>query len=284
MQYAIKQKQTELIPTLLSAGANPDQICKPTDNRDSLPPLLLAINQLDIATMERLIQAKAGMNGTKYYTVLGIAIAGNNYSLPYRDREAKRHKERRDIIAIRQAVGLLIEANAPINVFQTKAAPLHWALVFGDEALVDMLLKAGADPNLEEQQHKRTPLSLSIAFNYPQLTKRLLSNNPPADISGVHGLTALLEAARQKNTAAIEELIKAGVNIAQLYEQPLLHRSGRTIRIGEELFKALRQEDEITLQALIKAGADINRPIKQKQGRVMTGLLAHDLEKQKKGY
>ncbi len=285
LQYSLLKGNYQICEQLLSSGINPDCSCA-RHGRLTLYPLALASMNLDVPMVKLLLDYGADLLSDRGAGagIIALTIAGGGYSLPYRSTKKNKYKKKRDKVAIFEIVQLLIKAGAPINAFMQKATALHWALEFGDYDLVDYLLKAGADPNLKEKSYNRSPLILAIDFEQPELAERLIFNNPPANIDGINGLTALIEAGRLHDKITIKLLSRTGLDLRPLYGKKLKHKTMGTIDIGEELYKAVKNGDDLLVNALISAGADINRPFKSRSFGSMTipGRFAHDLEKLKK--
>src|SRR4029079_13492188 len=111
---------------------------------------------------------------------------------------------------------------------------LMLAIKTGEVAVVDMLIKAGANVNTIENFHHQTPLMWAAAatMNAGPMVKMLLAkgadlkpralytdwpnqitNEPRAQYRPVGGLTALLYAARDGCSECVEALIAAGADM-----------------------------------------------------------------------
>ena len=87
----------------------------------------------------------------------------------------------------------------------TGKRPLHQAAVYGQAAIVRLLLARGADPNAPEKQGA-TPLDRAANAGKPEVVTLLLDGG--ADIRGV-GRSALFSALREENCAATIRLLLA---------------------------------------------------------------------------
>lgn len=87
----------------------------------------------------------------------------------------------------------------------TGKRPLHQAAMYGQAAIVRLLLARGADPNAPDRQGA-TPLNLAAYWGKPEVVKLLLDG--AADIRGA-GRSALYSAINQENCAATIRLLLA---------------------------------------------------------------------------
>jgi uncharacterized protein len=95
-----------------------------------------------------------------------------------------------------ESLQVLLEAGADVNAIDglQHQTALMWATAEGHEAAVDLLLKAGADPNLKAR--------------ISELTKRSTRTDFPSG-----GFTALMWAARDGNDAIVRRLIESGADV-----------------------------------------------------------------------
>jgi ankyrin repeat protein len=171
LQRALTHRRGDMVSCLLAAGADPNLDCNP---HKEMHPVLIAAANLNEESLNALLESGAETNPPgQDRSVLVTAIAGGNYSIPYRAENAARHRAARDPEKIRSVVAVLLASGADVNAMPTKAAALHWALAMADGPLIDQLLSAGADPNLSEAQHGRAPLTLALAFGHVDLGRRL---------------------------------------------------------------------------------------------------------------
>jgi cytohesin len=95
---------------------------------------------------------------------------------------------------------------------------LHWAYYSGSREVVDLLLQAGADPTLRDDEYKATPRAFGIcvtsSWGFPVVFARVLRMDPTAvNIQEGRG-TPLHEAARAGHVRIVQALLAAGANPA----------------------------------------------------------------------
>lgn len=96
--------------------------------------------------------------------------------------------------------------------------PLIISVQQGDEKMAKMLLQAGANPNLKDEDSGTTPLISAVKGQYFHLTCLLLENGADVNIPDANGDTALDIAVslrggkKLRNKKIIDLLIKAGAN------------------------------------------------------------------------
>jgi ankyrin repeat protein len=94
--------------------------------------------------------------------------------------------------------------------------PLHWAYYSGNREVVDLLLRAGADPTLRDYDYGCTPRAFGIcvaaSWGFPPLLGRTLRMDPSCvNIFEGRG-TPLHEAARSGHARIVDALLTAGAN------------------------------------------------------------------------
>ena len=164
--------------------------------------------------------------------------------------------------------------------------PLHWAVVKnGNEDVVEILLKAGAEPNMTNIK-RETPLHLSSGggfniFPPPRVTKLLLDAGGDPNIPDAKGQTSLHRATN--DIANVLLLLKAGADLNKadyMGETPLLRAVGLGRHdIAQALIDAkadihivdakgacassiaAKKGDVETIKLLLKAGVDPNKVI-----------------------
>ena len=169
--WAAYNSDLEIARLLIAAGAKVD-----TPNNFGVTPLLAASRTGDAAMMAALLKAGADPARGLPAGETPLAAAARAGSVP--------------------AVKLLLERTVDLNAADTvqKTTPLMWAAVEGHTDVVDLLLKAGADPN--RQGH------------ITSLTDRTINSDHPTG-----GFTALMFAARQGNEATVRRLAAGKANL-----------------------------------------------------------------------
>ncbi len=217
------------------------------------------------------------------YPLIPLAIAGRRPQLPPINPGRYQDKIKPDRKKTHKIVKLLLTAGVPINDVYKHGTALLWAVASGDYDLVELLLKAGADPNNFEDTslYKFSPLFAAIQYKHPELAMLLLTNSPPVDIKGWSGYYALITAAKFHDNQTVNFILQSGFDLKSLYNEknPSPYYRG----IGEDLYDAIRKNDSSVVKALLAAGVDINRPINTsgQPAKPITSLVTDDLKKLK---
>jgi len=125
--------------------------------------------------------------------------------------------------------------------------PLHWAVVSGDGAIVDLLLKAGADVNARNR-YGITPLALAAQNGDLEVMKRLVEAGGDVNATRTAGDSILMTAARTGNADAVRLLVRHGADVNA-------HES----TMGESaLAWAAAENHAAVVAALAESGADLN--------------------------
>ncbi|MFT4979186.1 MAG: hypothetical protein ACI8S6_005096 [Myxococcota bacterium] len=147
----------------------------------------------------------------------------------------------RDLAAVRAALdaGASPDAGTPHCV-------LIRASHIGSDATVELLLRAGAEPNMRETTGQS---ALYFATNYRHLAiaRRLLEAGAAPDLANEEGLTPLHLAALTGQEALVSLLLAHNATL-----------SSRDARGNTPLLSALRSRQEGTATLLMEAGADVH--------------------------
>jgi hypothetical protein len=158
LRYSVEKGSLETTRLLLAAGASPNFQC----DKPGLGAVKSAISKQDVATLRLLLSHGAsGVVDTSSHGVLALAIAGGRYTLPYSSADAQRILGNRDDADVLVMVKMLIDAGVPVNTKMFDATALHWALIAQDDALIELLLQAGANPNIRDPVRGDTPLFMA---------------------------------------------------------------------------------------------------------------------------
>ena len=103
---------------------------------------------------------------------------------------------------------------------------VHFAAELGDEALLEVLISAGANLNVKDGRGL-TPLMLSAMKGHRKVVRALLSNGADPALTDRAGDTALMLACENKHEAAAAELMEATKRAGALDLQGELGRSDR---------------------------------------------------------
>lgn len=94
----------------------------------------------------------------------------------------------------------------------TGTTALHWAAYNASFELVERLLEAGADPNVENR-YGSTPMAEAALSGNVAVLEALLGAGADVDSPNAEGQTALMIVARTEDTAAAELLLDAGADV-----------------------------------------------------------------------
>lgn len=98
----------------------------------------------------------------------------------------------------------LIRAGADVNPIASAVSPLYWAAESGDLETVNLLLQAGADPNLVRNFQRNMPLHQACRGGYVEIVAHLLKAGADVNITNEKGRTALEELRQMTQSDEIE--------------------------------------------------------------------------------
>ncbi len=173
---------------------------------------------------------------------------------------------------------MLIRAGANVSAAnRAGATPMQLAALNGNAAMVDRLIKAGADPNMPQTRYGDTPLMLASRTGRTDAITVLLDHGAQVNTKETWGgTTALMWAVSERHSAAVKLLIDHGadVNARSNFVPEANGRGfeGRTPvapqarQAAEEfasgwltpLMFAAREGDVESARFLVAAGADVN--------------------------
>lgn len=119
-----------------------------------------------------------------------------------------------------EAVKLLLKQQNVVNSLDgNKNTPLHVAMVEPHMKIIQFLLENRADPNIKNTR-KMTPLHLvACKKNGLAVVRLLLAAGAKTNRADIYGNTPLHLAARYGNKDILEELLKAGANVAAMNDE-----------------------------------------------------------------
>jgi ankyrin repeat protein len=173
-----------------------------------------------------------------------------------------------------------VSGQGDLRLADTGATELHWAAHRDDVALVDRLIRQGANVNAANE-YGVTPLVLACTNRNAAIVERLLAAKANPSVAQTNGVTPLMECARTGAAAAVASLLSHGAAIdaaharsgqtalmwAATGEHPqvvkLLIGRGANVRARSKggftpLLFAARSGDEESARLLIDAGAEVN--------------------------
>jgi uncharacterized protein len=146
------------------------------------------------------------------------------------------------------ALRTLVQQKADVNAAQTDGATaLHWAVYRADPEMVDLLLNAGAKPDIKNLEGV-TPLHMASLYGQTPIVDRLLKAGADAKQKGPAGETMLMLAARNGNPESIKLLVAAGADV----------NAREPIRGTTALMWAVEQHHPEAVRALIEAKANLS--------------------------
>ena len=118
-----------------------------------------------------------------------------------------------DLFMVQRLLGEGVDVN---DAAEDSATPLHWAVAWGRDAVVDFLLDRGADVNAKDDEGN-TPLHLATRKGYTTIhvVERLLTaENIEINARTIHGMTPLHGASARGRKDIVEVLLARGADAA----------------------------------------------------------------------
>jgi ankyrin repeat protein len=124
---------------------------------------------------------------------------------------------------------------------------LHLAIEYGDEEIVEILVKMNVDVNAKEPRLGRTPLHMAVKNDNYEISRMLLNEKASVNAVSDDNLTALHIAVANRSPAMVEMLLYYGADV-----NPKLKFCGKT-----PLYMAVEYNSPDILEMLLKEGASI---------------------------
>eukprot|EP01111_Echinosteliopsis_oligospora_P011001 TRINITY_DN3525_c0_g1_i1.p1 TRINITY_DN3525_c0_g1~~TRINITY_DN3525_c0_g1_i1.p1 ORF type:complete len:328 (+),score=67.78 TRINITY_DN3525_c0_g1_i1:65-1048(+) len=185
-----------------------------------------------------------------------------------------------EVNAISDVVKLRQEQDPSLtHVFtQDKAgvSPLHLAVSRGKEEAVEILLKAGCDPNVKDKkpQIRLTPIQLAVRSPKPsiKIIESLIQAGADVNSEATDKTTPLFIAVRSGNVDVVQLLLKHGANI-NIQDNP--PTSGWTAyRVTTPLHIAVSAGNEELVKILISHGGNPNLQLMDDVGETLLHVAA----------
>jgi ankyrin repeat protein len=118
--------------------------------------------------------------------------------------------QEKDLSALRA----LLQRKVDVNAAQPDGTTaLHWAVVWNNKEVVNLLLRAGADARARNR-YGATPLSEAVSSGNPTMVESLLDAGAVAEtLTTVDGETVLMTAARTGNADIVRMLLARGADV-----------------------------------------------------------------------
>jgi len=250
----------DVVVALVAAGA---RLAAPADVKDWMQPLVVAAGAGHAQIVQTLVAAAAAQNPLvdpgSLGAVAAVALAAEGGHL--------------------EIVRALVPAVADPNGIHEDRTLLGRAAGDGEAELLEILLEAGADPDVPDAA-RETALSYAARHPRPAIVARLVEAGADLETRNGKGWTALMLAARHGRAGNIDALLAAGAAVSATDEQGvsvLRHalqsdRTGtpnRTANVAKliyarietpSLVEAISMGDLAVAQARLRSGADPTEP------------------------
>lgn len=224
---AVAKGDSAAIDALLARGADPNER-PPSDSSDQRSPLVLAAITGRIPVLKQLIQAGADVNGNSAGLTPLLAATRDTWS------------GRFDVVMS------LLTNGANVGIRDAKGvSALHGAACSSDPALLQLILEAGAEVDVLDDQGF-SPLARAIERGQSENALALLKAGAAVELAGALPLAHALALCDQPDQALIDAVLTRAPVAA-------LDQQGRSA-----LHRCAKEDAAEVCEALLDAGVDVN--------------------------
>ena len=162
-----------------------------------------------------------------------------------------------EILTEERIIALIKSPDSWVNVENQGSRALIYAVSNGYTEIVEALMAAGADVNIQNKYGK-TALMFAAVNGYTEIAKVLMAAGADVNIQNKYGKTALMFAVDRKDIEILKDLIAANADV-----------NARDQNGATALMKAVEKRDPEIVKVLMKANPEVN--IQDKYGN--TALL-----------
>ncbi|GJQ88623.1 hypothetical protein Trydic_g9064 [Trypoxylus dichotomus] len=186
-----------------------------------------AVESQQMEFIELLLQhgANPNSNNGRFYSILESAIQSRNEDI----------------------VRMLLKHNADVNTIYRDKTPLLYAIIVSTRAIVELLLRNGADVNYADGYGMTSLMYVTRYRRSKDILQLLLNFNADVNVENEDGETPLGMAIEEKSLEIIEILLQNGAHVNHV------DSSGWTL-----LIHAVQREDNYAVQVLLNLNADVN--------------------------
>ena len=228
LHLAAKAGKLDVIDALVAAGANIE-----ATGSIHYTPLAIAVSSGRTDALRRLLARGADPNGEVLggATPLSIAASRSSPTAVANLLEAKAdpnlHKPLMQAMQYdrTEIVKLLINAGADINIHDDqKRFPLHFAAINASKELTTLLIDKGADIDQRDGANGYSPLQWAIHYNRQQMIELLIEKGANPEVKNNAGQNALQFARAHRNDIAIallqpfEKVVRPGYDLPDTAE------------------------------------------------------------------
>ena len=248
----------EIVRLLLDSGADPN--LTPPDKR---PPLHLAATENHVEVVNLLLaNERINVDITNGGTALTqvteegnvevaklLLAAGANVNLAA-DSKWPPLLTAADKLFVELVRLFLVQEDIDVNVTdQESQSALYKAAMDGHVEIIEMLLKAGGDPNIQTSQ-LFTPLMAAAYYGFTEVVRLLVTHQGiEADLTDNLDQTSLYKAAGEGHIEVVELLLNAGANVNHQTDEKWTPLQTAVYNKRPEIVKLLLNQNDIDLNA-----------------------------------